>query len=112
VVDNVQVTRLKVNQNYTLNEEVKPKDEEDKRPPKPATVTERISFTIDATDTSLNGEGATRFQNALSAGAYFQQTLAKTNAFRLKSIGAPQTDASGQTFTTFTLEASLPEKTR
>jgi hypothetical protein len=112
VVDNVQVTRLKVTQTYQLNEEIKPKDEEDKRPPKPASVTERTSFTIDATDTSVNGEAATRFQTALSGGKYFQQTLAKTNAFRLKSIGAPQTDASGQSFTTFTLEANLPEKTR
>jgi len=112
VVDNVQVTRLKVNQSYVFSEEVKPKDEEDKRTPKPATVTERISFAVDATDSSMNGEGATHFQNVLSANPYFLKTLARTNGFRLKSIGAPQVDASGKSFSTFTLEANLPEKTR
>jgi hypothetical protein len=112
IVEKVQVTRFKVTQIYNLTDEVKPKDDEDKRVPKPATVTEKISFTLDATDTSLNGEAATRFQNALSAAPYFERTLAKTNGFRLKSIGAPQIDASGQSFSTFTLEAYLPEKTR
>jgi len=112
MVDNVQVTRLKVTQSYVFTEETKPKDEEDKRPSKPASVTEKISFNFDATDTSMNGEAATRFQNALSAAPYFQRTLARTNGFRLKSIGAPQTDPSGRSFTTFTLEAYLPEKTR
>jgi hypothetical protein len=112
VVDNVQVTRLKISQNYVLTEEVKPKDEEDTRPAKPATVTEKIMVTLDATDTSPNGEGATHFQNALSTAPYFERVLAKTNGFRLTSIGAPQRDVNGQSFTAFTLEAHLPEKTR
>jgi len=115
-VDNVQVTRLKVTQNYILTEEVKSKseDDEDKTPKvtKPATVTEKISLSMSATDTSPNGEAATRFQNALSAAPYFQKILAKTNGFRLTSLGAPQVDPSGKSFTTFTLEASLPDKTR
>lgn len=112
VVDNVQVTRLKVSQTYVQQEEFKPKDEDDKRPPKPATVTEKIVLTLDAIDTSPNGEAATRFQNALCVAPYFEKLLAKTNGFRLTSIGAPQKDPSGQMFTTFTLEAHLPEKTR
>lgn len=112
VVENVQVKRLKVDQTYVYTEEVKPKDDEDKRPPKPATVTEKISILLDATDTSPNGEAATRFQNSLSSMPYFEHILARTNGFRLTSVGAPQTTLSGQTFTTFTLEARLPEKTR
>jgi len=117
VVEKVQVSRLKVNQTYILTEEVKPsKDDEEngapKRAGKPATVTEKISLSLNATDTSPNGEAATRFQNALSAAPYFQKILAKTNGFRLTSIGAPQVDGSGQAFTTFTLEANLPDKTR
>jgi hypothetical protein len=115
VVDRVQVTRLKVNQTYYLIDEVKPKEDEDggpKKAGKPATVTEKISLSVNATDTSLNGEAATHFQNALSASPYFQKILAKTNGFRLTSIGAPQVDGSGQAFTTFTLEAILPDKTR
>ncbi len=112
VVDNVQVTHLKVAQTYLFADEIKPTDPEDKRTPKPATVTEKISFTLDATDTSMNGEGATHFQNVLSAAPYFLKTLARTNGFRLKSIGAPQVDPSGKSFSTFTLEANLPEKTR
>jgi hypothetical protein len=118
MVDNVQVTRLKVNQTYVLTEEVKSKtpDEEgaEKRPTvtKPATVTEKISLSLSATDTSPNGEGATHFQNVLSAAPYFQKLLVKTNGFRLTSIGAPQVDPSGQSFTTFSLEAQLPDKTR
>lgn len=115
IVDKVQVTQLKINQTYVLTEEVKPKDDENggpKRAGKPATVTEKISLLFNATDTSPNGEAATHFQNALSAAPYFQKLLAKTNGFRLTSIGAPQVDGSGQAFTTFTLEASLPDKTR
>jgi hypothetical protein len=112
VVENVQVTHLRVNQSYLFADEVKPKDDEDKRTAKPATVTEKISLVLDATDMSLNGEGATHFQNVLSATPYFLKTLARTNGFRLKSIGTPQVDPSGKSFSTFTLEANLPEKTR
>lgn len=112
VVENVQVKRLKINQTYAYTPEFKPKDDSDKRPPKPATVMEKITILLDATDTSPNGEAATRFQNALSGMPYFERILAKTNGFRLTSVGAPQTTPAGQTFTTFTLEANLPEKTR
>ena len=115
-VENVQVTRLKVTQNYVLTDEVKSKsdDDEEKRPAatKPATVTEKISLSMSAVDTSPNGEAATHFQNVLSAAPYFQKILGKTNGFRLTSLGAPQVDPSGKSFTTFTLEASLPDKTR
>jgi hypothetical protein len=115
-VENVQVTRLKITQNYFLTDEVKSKsdDDEDKTPKvtKPATVTEKISLSMSATDTSPNGEGAAHFQNVLSAAPYFQKILAKTNGFRLTSLGAPQIDPSGKSFITFTLEASLPDKTR
>lgn len=118
-VDNVQVTRLKVNQTYILTDEVKTKpsgddEEKDKHPTvsKPATVTEKISLSLSATDTSPNGEATTRFQNVLSAAPYFQKILVKTNGFRLTSLGAPQIDPSGKSFITFTLEANLPDKTR
>jgi hypothetical protein len=115
-VDNIQVTRLKVTQNYILTEETKTKsaDDEEKlsKVTKPATVTEKISVSLSATDTSPNGEAATRFQNALSAAPYFQKILTKANGFRLTSVGAPQLDTSGKSFTTFTLEANLPDKTR
>jgi hypothetical protein len=107
-----------VNQTYILTEEQKAAKADDddttKKPvvTKPATVTEKISLSLSATDTSQNGEAATRYQNSLSAAAYFQKTLAKTNGFRLTSIGAPQVDPSGQSFTSFSLEAHLPDKTR
>jgi hypothetical protein len=118
MVDNVQVTRLKVTQVYILTDETKaakPADDDtEKRPAvtKPATVTEKVSLSMSATDTSPNGEAATHFQNTLSAAPYFQKILAKTNGFRLTSLGAPQVDPSGRSFTTFTLEANLPDKTR
>lgn len=114
--DNVQVTRLKVTQTYVLTDEVKskPSDDDEKRPTvaKPATVTEKISLSLSATDTSSNGEARDRFQNVLSAAPYLQKILAKTNGFRLTSLGAPQIDPSGKSFITFTLEANLPDKTR
>jgi hypothetical protein len=116
-VENVQVTRLKLTQTYILTDEVKSKpadDDAEKRPTvtKPATVTEKISLTLSATDTSSNGEARDRFQNVLSATPYFQKVLARTNGFRLTSLGAPQIDPSGKSFITFTLEANLPDKTR
>jgi hypothetical protein len=110
-VDNVQVTDLRISQTYAFTEEFKPKDENDKRPPKPATVTERISLTLSANDSSPNGEGATRFQDSLSAAPYFKRILGKPDGFRLTSVGTPHVDA-GQTLTPFTMEAHLPEKTR
>ena len=117
VVDNVQVTRLRVSQTYFLTEEQKKaaSDDEDAKKTtvtKPATVTEKISLQMSATDTSPNGEAATRYQNILSAAPYFKNILARTNGFRLTSIGAPQVDPNGQSFTTFSLEAHLPDKTR
>jgi len=116
-VDNVQVSRLKVTQTYILTDEVKSKaaaDDEEKRPTvtKPATITEKISLSLSATDTSSNGEARDHFQNVLSAAPYLQKILAKTNGFRLTSLGAPQVDPSGKSFITFTLEANLPDKTR
>lgn len=117
-VENIQVTRLKVTQAYIFTDEVKSKpagDDEEKRPTvvtKPATVTEKISLSMSATDTSPTGDAATHFQNVLSAAPYFQKILVKTNGFRLTSLGAPQIDPSGKSFITFTLEANLPDKTR
>lgn len=115
--DNIQVTRLKVTQTYIFTEEEKSKpsdDEPDKRPTvtKPASVVEKISLSFGATDTSSNGEATTHYQNLLSAAPYFQKILAKTNGFRLTSLGAPQIDPSGKSFITFTLEANLPDKKR
>lgn len=114
-VENVQVTRLKVTQTYVLTDESKkPANDDEKRPAvtKPATVTEKIALTLNATDTSSNGEARDRFQNTLCAVPYFQKILARTNGFRLTSLGAPQIDPSGKSFITFTLEANLPDKTR
>jgi len=115
-IDDVQLIRLRTEQSYALIEAVKPKTNDDERitPGKPATATEHMQITLDATDGSANpGDQVNRFKEAVITNRFFRRTLVATNAISLKNLSAPQiSPATGKACVLFTLEAHCPDKTR
>jgi hypothetical protein len=114
-VDDVQLTRLKVEQLYALTEGTKARTNGPKViPGTPATLTEKIVLTLDGHDSSASpGDQVTRYKDALAASPYFQESLGKTNQVNLKNLSAPQIDpASGRAIVLFNIECRYPEKTR
>lgn len=118
-VDDIELLRLRVAQDYIPTEEVKPKMTDGRKTPgKPATVTEKISVTLEGRDSSANpGDQVTMFKNTISNHAYFRSLLGKTNNATLKNLSAPELVAVpgspvGKPCVLFTLECRLPERTR
>jgi hypothetical protein len=115
-VDNVQLTRFKIDQAYAITEATKSSTNEQGAVTqgKPATITERITLTLNAKDTStVPGDSIVRLQSTLSRNPFFHTYISsRTNEFRLTTSLTPQSDPDGRTFVAFTLEAHLPDKTR
>jgi hypothetical protein len=116
-VEDVQLVRLKVLQQYILNPEIKPKTNDDRIIPlKPATVTEKITLMLDARDFSPRpGEQVNKLKEAVANTPYFQAVLGKTNDTNIKltSLSSPQIGGeSGKLHVLFSLECRYPEKTR
>jgi len=112
-VEDVQLMRLRTDETYTFNEEVKPKTNSNDRviPGKPATVTERIVVTLEAKDSSANpGDQVNKLQQTVSDSPYFQTVLGKTNQVRLFGLSPPQ--MAEKPFVLFSLECRFPEVTR
>ena len=115
VMDDIQLSILKVEQNYTLVEATKPRTNNTAViPGKPATTTERIVITLEGADSSPSaGEQVTKFKELLSKHAYFQSILSQTNQVSLKSLSAPTPQPeTGRMMVLFSLESRLPPKTR
>jgi hypothetical protein len=99
-VDYVQLTGLRVDQSFYQSG-------------KPPSVTEQIMVTLSARDYSPNpGDQVAKFSAALARQSYFQNMLDKTNGIRLADESAPQQDANGKGFVSFTLECHFPDKKR
>ena len=117
-VENVQMIHLRVEQNYTVVEEVKSKPSTTTPGPakvtKPATSTEKITLLIEARDTSANpGEQVTKFKDALGKSDYFLKLFGANNQLRLVNRSPPQLlPDTGRLGVQFTLEARLPDKVR
>jgi hypothetical protein len=115
-VENVQLTRLKIEQSYALSEATKAStnDTGTYSPGKPAQALERTTVTLSAKDSSgVAGDSIGHFQAALSRNAFFHPLITnRTNDFRLTTSLTPQVDADGRTFVAFTLESHLPDKSR
>jgi hypothetical protein len=112
-IDDVQLMRLRTEEAYTYNEEIKPKTNSNDRliPGKPASVTERILVTLDAKDSSANpGDQVNKLKQAVNDAPYFQAMLGKTNQVRLANLSPPQ--MGEKPFVLFSLECRFPEKTR
>ena len=111
-LSNVQLVHLKLDHNYTITEEIKPKKAEHILP-KAGASTEKIVLSLSAKDKSENpGDGVGIFQKTLSAQPYFESMLGKTNGFRLGAVGSLEKDPDGRPYVLMTLEARFPEKTR
>ena len=113
-VDDLQVVRFKADQVYLQNEGTPARTNDSKIVPgKPATATEKITLTIDATDSSPQpGTQVTKFKENISSVPYFQNSLQRTNGVLLTSLSAPQMGVNRGTFVMFTLQCYFPEKVR
>jgi len=115
-IDDIQVSHLRTEQIYIINEETKPPPNS---PPnaqgKPASATERIKLTIDAVDSTPISPGSrvNKYKEAIVAVPFFKDHLTKTNGVLLTQRSAPQANKNGPGLVViFTLECFFPEKTR
>jgi len=109
-VPNVQLTRVRVEQNYIRKEKNPAKG---KVPEQPGSVTEQITLVLDAKDSSPNpGDQVNHFKNTVAALPYFKTSLNPTNEVRLLNLSAPQNGVNGTPFVQFTLECRFPDHTR
>ena len=114
-LDDVQLMRLKVEQQYIATEETKGKTNSEGRvtPGKPASVRENLAVVLDARDSSsISGDRVNKFKDALSTNAYFQSVLSKTNGVRLTFVSPPTSLPDSKPFVLFTVECRYPERTR
>jgi hypothetical protein len=114
VMDDIQLSLVRVEQNYTFVEGTKAKTNSADSVSKPASSTERIVLTLEGTDSSASpGDQVTKFKELVGSHSYFQAALGRTNPVSLKSLSAPQIDpATGRAVVLFSLESRLPPKTR
>ncbi len=114
-VDDIQVARLKAEQIYTLNEEVKARTNNTQMiPGKPGSAVEKITMTIEAMDASAQpGSQVNKFKEAIAGIPYYQTTLQKTNGVLLTTMSPPQVPQGGRTpHVLFTLQCYFQEKLR
>jgi hypothetical protein len=111
-IDDVQLMRLRTEEAFVYNEEIKPKTNSNDRiiPGKPASVTEKVVVTLDAKDSSADGDQMNKLQQLIGLSPYFQSVLGKTNQVRLGNLSPPQ--VGEKPFVLFSLECRYPEKTR
>ena len=118
--EGIHFTRLRGDQSFQLQAEVKAKPGKEKETPnRPAASTERIVLTIDARDASAQpGDQVTKLKATLATpmipGASIPST---TNQVALLNISAPQSDkdtsgGSSQPYVTFTIQSTYPERIR
>ena len=113
-MDNVRLTRLRVDQDYFYAEGTKSVTNGDRViTGRPGTATEKVVVWIDARDSSANaGDQVNKFKEAVANQSYFKSTLNKTNGVQLITLSAPQTSADGKTFVLFSLQCNFPEFAR
>ncbi len=115
-VDNVQLLRVRIDQNYVHVDGTKPRTNSANVVVrgKPPTATEKTLLTLEGADSSANpGDQVNKYKASLAANAYFKATLLQTNGISLKSLAPPQiSPLTGKPSVMFTLECRYPEKTR
>jgi hypothetical protein len=114
-IDDIQMVRLKADQNYLHTEETKPRTNGTVViPGRPAISTEKLVVHVDAIDSSVQPGGqVSRFKQAITSVPYFQDNLQKTNGVLLTSLSAPMTGSlAARPYVMFTLQCFFPEKVR
>ena len=115
-VPDVQLVRLRLDDSLNYNEKIEANTEA-KRAAKPASVTEKISLSLDAKDASAKpGDLIPKFQAAIADAPYFAAILNKSDPQRVHmkpgTFGVQQAGPDGHLFQPFTLDCFFPEKTR
>lgn len=115
-VEDVQVTRLRLDQNFVLTPGTKAVTNSNKKvtAAKPAYVTDKRLLLIEARDFSQpQGSQVSAFKSALYSTPYFQQQLGSLDDIRMTGL-ARQTDPNeaNRVYVTFTLECRFPDITR
>jgi hypothetical protein len=99
-VDGVQLSRVRTEQTFTLNEG------------KSASATERILLAIEGKDLIVGPtDHVPQFKESLVNYPYFKSNLQKTNKVQLTSLSAPQNDGT-RAFRAFGLHLFFQEKER
>lgn len=113
-VPGVQLTRVKIDQFYTLKAGTPARTNNfGVVPGIPGKSTEQIILTLDAKDASANpGDQVRPYIEAISKSDYFGASLNKTNGIRLAGLSSPQTGVTGRPFRMFTLECRFNDVTR
>lgn len=113
-VDNVQLTRIRVEQGYLRTEGSPSQTNSSGRilVGRPGVSTERVTLYLDARDFSPNpGDQVNKFKNVIGDLAYFKTNL-ETNGIRFVNLSAPQIGFDGKSFVLFTLECHYPDQSR
>ncbi len=114
-VPNVELTRLRVTENYSATAAVPAVTNlYGVVPGRPGGATEHIMISVDAKDFSANpGDQVNRFQDVLVGQEYFKGNLNATNGVRLANLSAPQSSFdNSKPYVLFTVECRFPDKTR
>lgn len=113
-VSNVQLMRIQVNQNYVSAPATPARKNGDRTiPGSPRSVTERITVTLTAQDSSPNpGDQVNKFKDAVASQSYFKTMLNPTNGVQLVNLSSPQTGTDGKPYVMFILECNFMEQTR
>jgi hypothetical protein len=113
-VDNVQLTRLRVDQSYLYKEGSSAKKSADGTTATAAgMMAEKIVVSLEARDSSANpGDQVNKMKDAVANSHYFKSVLNKTNGVQLINLSSPQLGTDGKPCVLFTLECNFPEVSR
>lgn len=112
VLDQIQVTRIRVEQSYNVVPAVLSKE---RGKSKPASSTERIVLVIVARDYGRSeDEGSTKFKDRIKDHPWFKQYLATENPISFKGFTKPTPDKDDPTrvFVSFTMECAFTDQVR
>jgi hypothetical protein len=111
-VPNVQLNRVRVDQNYTATAAVPAKTNNLVIvPAKPAMVTEHTVLTMDAKDFSPNpGDQVNHFKDSLLKQDYFKPLIDSATGVRLSGLSALQTPVDSKPYVLFTVECKFLDK--
>jgi hypothetical protein len=113
-VQNVQMTRVHLDQSYALTPGSPPvTNSYGVVPGKPGISIERISLSVDAKDLSANpGDQVNHYKDALVNQDFFKSQLNQTNGVRLSNLSSPQSQGDNRSYVMFTLECRFLDKIR
>jgi hypothetical protein len=112
-VENVQILRLRTEQQYVITPPTKVGNAM-----KPGSALEKVKLYLDAKSFGKSGDDCynsyNKFREALAEFAYFKTNLVAGKGIRLENLAPPQTDPVDPTrmFVLFTLECQYPDRVR